>query len=71
MGLNKPVIDQTGLTNYYDFSVVWNEAINKSMHKGTWHLDGARKALAGWGLGLEATNLPLDMYIVTHTSDRP
>jgi uncharacterized protein (TIGR03435 family) len=67
MGFNKPVLDQTGLTNYYDFSVVWNEAIDKSMHKGTWHLDGAQKALASWGLGLEAINMPLDMYIVTHT----
>lgn len=67
MGLNKPVLDQTGLTNDYDFSVVWNDDIDKSMHKGTFHLDGTRKVLAGWGLGLEATNMPLDMYIVTRT----
>lgn len=71
LGFDKPVIDQTGLTNYYDFSTPWNEAIDKAMHKGTWHLDGARKALAGWGLGLEAANMPLDMCVVTHASDKP
>jgi uncharacterized protein (TIGR03435 family) len=67
MGLNKPVLDQTSLTNYYNFSVGWNDEIDKSMHAGTWHVDGVQKALAGWGLGLETTNMPLDMYIVTPT----
>jgi uncharacterized protein (TIGR03435 family) len=63
-GLNLPVLDETGLTNYYDYSVVWNDDVNKRMHEGGWHLDSARKVLAGWGLGLEATNVPLDMYVV-------
>lgn len=71
LGFDKPVIDQTGLTNYYDFSVVWNEARDKAMHEGAWHLDGAQKALATWGLELDATNLPLDMCIVAHASDKP
>jgi len=71
LGFDKPVIDQTGLTNYYDFSVVWNEARDKAMHKGAWHLDRARTALANWGLGLETANMPLDMCVVTHVSDKP
>jgi uncharacterized protein (TIGR03435 family) len=66
MGLNKPVLDETGLTNYYDFSFAWNDDTDKSMHAGTWHMDGVQKALAAWGLSLGATNMPLDMYIVTH-----
>lgn len=66
-GLGKPVLDATGLTNYYDYSVVWNDQIQKGMDKGTWSLPGARKVLATLGLGLEATNAPIDMYVVSRT----
>ena len=66
-GLNKPVLDQTGLTNEYDFSVVWNRDVTKSMEKGEWTLAGTRKVLAGWGLALESSNVPMDRYIVTQT----
>jgi uncharacterized protein (TIGR03435 family) len=63
-GLNEPVLDQTGLTNYYDFSVVWNANIEKSMQHDSFDVAKTGKVLAGWGLGLEATNVPLEMYIV-------
>lgn len=66
MGLDKPVLDETDLTNYYDFSVVWNDAIGKKMQEGKFNPDRTRHVLAGWGLGLEATNMPLDMCVVTH-----
>jgi uncharacterized protein (TIGR03435 family) len=66
-GLNEPVLDQTGLTNTYDFSVNWNRETTKSMENGKWNPAGTRKVLAAWGLALESTNIPMDMYVVTRT----
>ena len=63
-GLDKPILDQTGLTNYYDFSVAWNANVEKRMQDGSFSLDGTKKVLASWGLGLEATNTPLEMCVV-------
>jgi len=67
LGLNTPVLDQTGLTNAYDFSVSWSMDVEKRMENGQFNLAGTRKVLAGWGLALESSNVPMDMYIVTHT----
>jgi uncharacterized protein (TIGR03435 family) len=63
-GLTLPVQDQTGLTNYYDFSVVWNPDIQKRMQAGAFNLDGVKRVLAGWGLRLEPDTASLDMFIV-------
>ncbi|HXC34298.1 MAG TPA: TIGR03435 family protein [Candidatus Acidoferrales bacterium] len=67
LGLNTPVLDQTGLTNAYDFSVTWNMDVEKRMENGRFSLAGTRKVLAGWGLTLETSNVPMDMYVVTQT----
>jgi uncharacterized protein (TIGR03435 family) len=67
LGLNTPVLDQTGLTNAYDFTLAWNKDAEKRMENGEFTLDGTRKALARWGLSLESTNVPMDMVIVTKT----
>lgn len=66
-GLNTPVLDQTGLTNAYDYSVAWSMDVEKSMENGKWNLAGTRKVLAGWGLALESSNVPMDVYVVTST----
>jgi uncharacterized protein (TIGR03435 family) len=66
-GLNRPVLDETGLTNYYDFSIVWNGNIQRAMDKGALDLQGTRKVLATLGLAIEATNAPMDVYVVTRT----
>jgi uncharacterized protein (TIGR03435 family) len=63
-GLEKPVMDETGLTNNYDFSVAWDAKITQSMQSGSWHLEGAQKVLNGWGLGLEPATETLDMVAV-------
>ena len=63
-GLNEPVVDETGLTNYYDFSVTWNDAIQSRMQTGAFDLNGVKKVLAGWGLRLEQDNQPMDMFVV-------
>ena len=62
--LTLPVQDQTGLTNFYNFSLVWNQDIEKAMHSGGFDLDGVKKALGGWGLQLEPDMATLDMLIV-------
>ncbi len=63
-GLSQPILDQTGLTNFYDFSVVWNERIEKKMKTGAFDFDGVKKVLSEWGLGLEPDTAPLDMFVV-------
>lgn len=63
-GLDKPILDQTGLTNYYDFSVVWNRGIDKRMQHGSFSMDGTKKVLAGWGLSLEPTNISMQVCVV-------
>jgi uncharacterized protein (TIGR03435 family) len=63
-GLNEPVVDETGLTNYYDFSVTWNDEIQKRMQTGAFDLEGVKKVLAGWGLRLEQDNQPIDVFVV-------
>jgi uncharacterized protein (TIGR03435 family) len=63
-GLDKPILNQTGLTNYYDFSMAWNSGIEKAMQHGSLGLDGTEKFLANWGLGLEPTNVSMEVYVV-------
>src|SRR5262249_23543855 len=63
-GLDKPVLDQTGLTNCYDFSMAWNADIEKAMQHGSINLDGTKKVIGHWGLGLEPTNVSMNVYIV-------
>lgn len=64
-GLNIPILDQTGLTNHYDFSLPWNANAQKVLENGKFDLGRTRTFLAGWGLDLEATNIPMEMYVVT------
>jgi uncharacterized protein (TIGR03435 family) len=66
-GLNRPVLDQTSVTNAYDFSVIWNKDIEATMENGGFSLNGTRKVLAGWGLTLDSGNAPMDMYVVSST----
>jgi uncharacterized protein (TIGR03435 family) len=66
-GLNRSVLDQTGLANTFDFSVRWSHDTEAAMENGQFSLNGTRKVLAGWGLGLESSNVTMDMYVVTKT----
>jgi uncharacterized protein (TIGR03435 family) len=63
-GLRQTVLDRTGLTNYYDFSVAWNPDTEKKMHEGAFDPDGVKKVLATCGLSLEPDTAPLEMFIV-------
>ena len=63
-GLKLPILDQTGLTNYYDYSLVWNTNIARHIETGNVDPDGVRRVLAGWGLRLDPDTASQDMIIV-------
>jgi len=63
-GLDKPILDQTGLTNYYDFSTAWNSNIEKAMQHGSLDLGRTENVIANWGLGLQPTNISMNTYVV-------
>jgi uncharacterized protein (TIGR03435 family) len=63
-GLALPIVDQTGLTNSYDFSVIWNDRIVRAMRVGGFHLKGVQKVFTGLGLELEPETTSQEMFIV-------
>jgi uncharacterized protein (TIGR03435 family) len=62
--LSVPVEDQTGLTNFYDFSLVWNQELQQKMKTGGLDEDHVNKFLNAWGLALEPDTKTMDMLIV-------
>lgn len=65
--LSMPVVDQTGLTNYYDFSLVWNQDLQQKMKSGGLSQAGVTKFLNGWGLSLEPDSTTMSVLIVEKT----
>lgn len=63
-GLNRPVVDRTSLDKFYDFSVPWNPLVQQRMQSGEFSLEGTKKVLASFGIGLEAGTEPQEMYVV-------
>jgi uncharacterized protein (TIGR03435 family) len=63
-GLAMPVLDKTGLTGRYNFSIVWNQTVQEHMQKGTFDLNGVKKVLKELGLRLEPGTESLDMVVV-------
>ena len=62
-----PVIDQTGLTNHYDFDLTWDEYGQKigDSFPDYPNLDGLKQALGDQlGLELVPTNMPIEMLVV-------
>ena len=64
-GLAQPVLDETGLTGRYNYSVVWNDHVQEAMHTGTFDPDGVKKTLHSLGLRAEPATLRVEMIIVT------
>lgn len=58
-GLVKPVVDETSLTNGYDYSVTW-----KNMKNNAFPLTTVKQVFAGWGLRLEPETATIDMIVV-------
>jgi len=64
-GLGTPIVDQTGLTNFYDFSVPWSKDTTQALRQGGFHLDGVQRVLNEWGLNLKPGTERLEMFTVT------
>jgi uncharacterized protein (TIGR03435 family) len=62
--IKTPVVDKTGLTNFYDFSLVWNQQMQQQITSGTMDQATGQKILADWGLGLEPDTASLEMLVV-------
>jgi uncharacterized protein (TIGR03435 family) len=62
--LKTPVVDKTGLTNYYDFSLSWNRQLMTSLGKGSSARPAVDQILAAWGLDLEPDTASMEMLIV-------
>lgn len=63
-GLAQPVLDDTGLSGRYDYSIVWNQSIDNRMHEGTFQREGVDRVLRDLGLRLEAETATGDTVIV-------
>jgi uncharacterized protein (TIGR03435 family) len=64
-GLALPVVDKTGLTNNYDFSLTWDDRTTRRMRDGAFTFDGTQKVLNGWGLELKPDTARMEMFTVT------
>lgn len=58
--LKMPVVDKTGLTNFYDFSLVFTP----QMQRGQIDRATLEKIIGEWGLGLEPDTAQMEMLVV-------
>lgn len=63
-GLNRPVVDKTGLDRFYNFSVPWNPLVQQKMQSGGFSMEGVKKVLGGFGIALEPGTEPQEMCVV-------
>lgn len=62
--LRTPVVDETGLSNYYDFSLAWNTQFLMRLRDESTARPAVDKLLGGWGLGLEPDTASLEELVV-------
>jgi len=62
-----PMVDQTGLTNLYDFSLNWNSKTEQRYEDGTMTPDELAPVIGPLGLKIEPDNASLDMLVVKKT----
>lgn len=62
--LDTPIVDETGLTNYYDFSFPWDIQTIGQLNNETTARPVLDKILATWGLGFEPETASLEMLVV-------
>ncbi|HEU5397233.1 MAG TPA: TIGR03435 family protein, partial [Verrucomicrobiae bacterium] len=65
--LKTPVIDKTGLTNFYDFSLTWDARTAQQIQTGSLDNETGRKILGEWGLRLQPDTAPIEMLVVKKT----
>ena len=62
--LKTPVVDETGLTNNYDFSLPWNIQLVQQFNNEATARPALDKILATLGLGFETETASLEMLVV-------
>ena len=62
--IKTPVVDKTGLMNFYDFSLIWDAQTAKQIQSGMLDIETAKKILAELGLELEPDTETIDMLVV-------
>jgi len=62
--LPTPVINETGITNAYNFSIRWNSRLQQQLQNGDIDRAGVNRMLADMGLGLEPETASLEMLVV-------
>ena len=62
--IKTPVVDKTGLMNFYDFSLIEDAPTAKQIQSGTLDIETAKKILAKLGLELEPDTETIDMLVV-------
>jgi len=58
--MKTPVVDETGLSNYYDFTLDWKQGMTPQQLSR----DDLDKIIAGWGLKLEPDTESIKMLVV-------
>jgi uncharacterized protein (TIGR03435 family) len=62
--LELPVVDKTGLTNSYDFTIDWNAKADQSFQQGTLTRDKLEQVVGTLGFKLEPDTAPLEVLVV-------
>jgi uncharacterized protein (TIGR03435 family) len=62
--LKTPVVDETGLTNYYDATLVWNSSMGPRLGNPSTARPLVDKILQGWGLALEPDTASIQVLVV-------
>lgn len=59
-----PLVDETGLTNFYDLSLPWGVQMQRQMQDGTLDKNIGEKIVGEWGLKLVPESLPVGTLVV-------
>ena len=62
--LTQPLVDETGLTNFYDLTVPWDTQTRRRMRNDATAAAAVDQILSRWGLGLRTDTASLKMLVV-------
>jgi uncharacterized protein (TIGR03435 family) len=67
MSLKIPVVNKTGLTNLYDYSMAYDTQTRRQLQNEITARPVVDQILAGWGLALQPDRAPMEMLVVSTT----
>jgi uncharacterized protein (TIGR03435 family) len=62
--LKTPIVDETGLTNYYDATLEWNNSMGSRLQSPSTARPIVDKILKGWGLALEPDTASIEVLMM-------